>query len=98
MSIPNRFIESFMADTAILTDKLRVKWYKPFGAEVVETVEMGYLPKDKVEWDKFKKDISSLPKLDKGRVIMEFWRKWCPEVFAWYVIDTVIDAVRREKP
>ena len=41
MSIPNRFIESFMVGTGIVTDKLAVKWYKPFNEEVYETVPMG---------------------------------------------------------
>ena len=44
-SIPNRFIESFISGTGIVTDKLSVKWYKPFDKEVFETVEMGYLKK-----------------------------------------------------
>ncbi len=46
LSMTNRFIESFMDGTAVLTDKLYVKWYKPFTSEVIKTVEMGYLPLD----------------------------------------------------
>lgn len=43
MSVPNCFIESFMVGTAIMTDELFVKWYKPFDKEVFETIGMSYL-------------------------------------------------------
>ena len=35
LSIPNRFVESFISGTAIVTDKLSVKWYKEFDKEVL---------------------------------------------------------------
>lgn len=91
MSIPNRFMESFIVGTAILTDKLNVKWYKPFDdGEVIETVEMGYLPMDKVDWEQFNRDLDALPKVDKQTVLAAFHRKWAPEPVAKYIINTTL--------
>ena len=90
MSVPNRFIESFISGTAILTDKLHVKWYKPFEDEVVETVEMGYLPNGDVDWEKFKYDITNLPKVDKAKILKAYNEKWSPTAFAKYVVNTTI--------
>lgn len=89
-SIPNRFIESFMVGTAIMTDKLCVKWYLPFDEkEVVETVEMGYLPMKDVDWETFSSDLKSLPETDPDGIIKSFEEKWSPEVVARYIIDTL---------
>lgn len=89
-SIPNRFIESFMVGTAIMTDKLSVKWYLPFDAEeVVETVEMGYLPMEEVDWEQFQEDLKNLPKADSECVVRNFEEKWSPEVVANYILDTI---------
>ena len=90
LSIPNRFIESFISGTAILTDKLQVKWYKPFENEVIETVEMGYLPHDDVDWDKFKEDMSNLPAVNKDDILKAYNEKWSPKAFAKYVVNTTI--------
>lgn len=90
-SIPNRFIESFMVGTAILTDALQVKWYQPFGCEVLETVEMGYEPMDDVDWPQFQSDLLKLPLVKKEDVIYEFESKWKPEIVVSYLINTVID-------
>lgn len=89
MSIPNRFIESFMVGTGIITDKLSVKWYRPFDEEVFETVKMGYLPLEKVDWKTFENDLNNLPEIKSGEVIKSFEEKWSPEVVARYIIDTV---------
>lgn len=90
MSIPNRFIESFMVGTAIVTDKLTVKWYLPFDEhEVIETVPMGYLPMDQVNWQQLEKDIASLPQSDPAKIHQNFERKWAPDVVARYIIETV---------
>lgn len=90
MSIPNRFIESFISGTAIITDKLRVKWYKPFGSEVFETVELGYLPNGDVDWEQFKEDIKNLPAVDKDEVLKAYNENWSPTAFARYVVNTTI--------
>lgn len=90
LSIPNRFIESFIGGTAIITDKLQLKWYQPFGKEVVETAEMGYLPNEDVDWDKFKEDIRTLPPVDKEVILKAYQEKWSPTAFARYVVNTVI--------
>ena len=90
LSIPNRFIESFVAGTAILTDKLALKWYKPFGKEVVETIPMGYLKEEEVRWDLFKHDLEILPPIKKEDIIKEFNDKWAPQVVSNYIVDEVI--------
>lgn len=87
MSIPNRFIESFIGGTAIVTDKLSLKWYLPFEEEVVETVEMGYLPDEKINWNHFREDLETLPKVNKDRILELFEKKWSPVAFARYVIS-----------
>lgn len=90
MSIPNRFIDSFMVGTAIFTDKLSVKWYLPFDKdEVIETIPMGYLPETMVDWEKYKEDLLSLPPVNRERVLELFREKWAPQVFAQYVINTI---------
>ena len=89
-SIPNRFIESFMVGTAIMTDKLCVKWYLPFDpCEVVETVEMGYLSMNDVDWRTFTSDLRSLPETNPDSIIESFNKKWAPEVVAKYMLDTI---------
>lgn len=90
LSIPNRFIESFVAGTAILTDKLALKWYKPFGKEVVETVPMGYLLNEKVNWEEFKKDVHNLPAVSKEVILEEFEEKWAPKIVAQYIIKEIL--------
>lgn len=92
MSIPNRFMESFIVGTAIVTDKLSVKWYLPFDEEVVETTEMGYLPNDQVNWEKVKTDLKTLPSINRDTIIENFRQKWAPEVVAKYIVETVINA------
>ena len=88
MSIPYRFIHSFSVGTAIITDKLKLKWYLPFGLEVFETVEMGYLPVEEVNWDGFEKDVKNLPKINPHEILKTFHEKWSPQAFANYIINT----------
>ena len=93
MSIPSRFIESFMVGTAIVTDKLVVRWYLPFDeCEVFETVKMGYERMEDVDWAQFERDVMSLPETDPAKIVDCFNRKWAPEVVARYIIDTVRQA------
>lgn len=93
MSIPNRFVESFMVGTAIVTDKLSVKWYKPFGCEVVETVPMGYLPMEGVDWEQFINNISNLPHVDKKDILHEYDTKWKPDVVAQYMLNEILNSL-----
>jgi hypothetical protein len=88
-SIPYRFVQSFAVGTAIVTDKLKVKWFKPFNKEVIETIDMGYLPNNDVDWDTFKCLIKNLPDINYEEVLDEFYKKWTPKAFANYVIDTL---------
>ncbi|MBQ6777468.1 MAG: hypothetical protein IJP52_04070 [Paludibacteraceae bacterium] len=90
MSIPNRFMESFIVGTAIITDKLAVKWYLPFDEEVVETVEMGYIPQDQVNWEKVKEDLVNLPNISKDKVLAQYEKKWAPIPVARYLVATVL--------
>lgn len=93
VSMPCRFIESFMVGTAIITDQLALKWYKPFEAhEVIETVPMGYLPMDKVDWQQVERDLQELPKSDPEKILQSFNEKWRPDVVAQYIVDTVREA------
>lgn len=90
LSIPNRFIESFMVGTAIFTDKLHVRWYLPFGPEVVETADMGYLRDGDVDWARVERDMAGLPASNSKAVVDAFESKWAPEVVARYIVDTVL--------
>ena len=89
LSIPNRFIESFMVGTAIVTDKLSVKWYRDFDQEVVELPEMGYLPENEVDWEEISKRIASLKPIDSTQVMKSYNEKWSPTAFAEYFINTI---------
>lgn len=90
LSIPSRFIDSFMVGTAVITDKLHCRWYKDFdSSEVLETVEMGYLPLNRVDWEKFTDSLRSLPQADAVRITNLYKEKWAPNVVAQYIIDTV---------
>lgn len=89
-SIPNRFIESFMVGTAIITDKLKVRWYLPFDSEVIETVAMGYEADENVKWEQFFCDLSNLRHRPGDIVQKEYEKKWSPSVYASYLIETVL--------
>lgn len=89
-SIPNRFIESFMVGTKILTDRLAVRWYRPFTVEVQETVPMGYLRDEQVDWRGFQYDLDNLPEAKSKQIVETFRRNWAPEVVAQYILDTVL--------
>lgn len=92
LSIPNRFIESFMVGTAILTDKLSVRWYREFSNdEVKETVAMGYLPTGRVDWQGFKQDLENLVPPSNERTLSAFYKKWSPDIVAQYIINTVLN-------
>lgn len=91
LSIPNRFIESFMVGTAIITDKLAVKWYQPFESEVIETVEMGYLKNEDVDWDTFRELLKDLQDSKPEEVIKEYNGKWVPEKVSEYIIRTLVE-------
>lgn len=92
LSMPNRFIESIMVGTAVLTDKLHIKWYKPFGEEVVETEEMGYLPNQNVNWERFKNDLINLKHPNPVKIIENYENNWKPVVVAKYILKTAYDS------
>ena len=93
LSIPNRFIESFMVGTSIVTDRLAVKWYLPFSEnEVIETVPMGYLRDDDIAWSEFIEQLRQLYPNNPRLVCEDFAAKWAPEVVAKYILQTVTNA------
>lgn len=92
MSIPNRFMESFIVGTAIITDQLAVKWYLPFEQEVVETVEMGYQSQDRINWNQVKEDLIKLPVIAKNKILSLYEKKWAPIPVARYLVQTVLSS------
>lgn len=92
MSIPARFIDSFICGTAIATDNLAVKWYHPFGKEVYEFGEMGYLPENRINYKNIENKLRSLPTVNKTDIITTYEKYWSPEAAASYMINTVIDS------
>lgn len=78
-----------MVGTAIVTDKLKVRWFLPFDKEVIETTEMGYLLDEEVDWIKVKKDLENLKESDSMEVIQCFEEKWQPIKVANYIIKTI---------
>ena len=91
MSIPNRFIESFMVGTSIVTDELAVKWFKDFDEEVFETVKMGYYRNEDVDWERFEIDVRNLKPIDPMIIKKRFEDKWAPIKVAEYIINTIIN-------
>ena len=90
LSIPNRFIESFMVGTGIITDKLNVKWYLPFDKEeVIETESMGYKNDKEVNWNKVKNDLLNLKKSNPEKIISCFEEKWAPKKVALYMLEQI---------
>jgi hypothetical protein len=89
LSIPNRFIESFMVGTAIVTDELAVKWYTPFKEEVVELPVMGYLPNDQVNWMLIEQQVNQLKDVQAAKVIEQYNNNWAPLAFATYIVQTL---------
>lgn len=89
MSIPNRFMDSFVCGTAIATDNLSVKWYQPFDDEVVEIGPMGYYCDDEVDYNAIKECLKNLPTVSKKHVIDKYEKYWAPEKCAKYIVETI---------
>lgn len=93
LSIPNRFIESFIVGTGIITDKLSVKWYLPFDKyEVIETVKMGYYKIDSIDWEKFTEDVKNIKTSNPQKVVSCFEEKWKPIKVAEYMLNEIYNA------
>lgn len=93
MSIPARFIDSFVCGTAIATDNLHVKWYRPFGDEVTEIGEMGYLPDVEVDYEAVKDRLTRLKPISKEYVIEQYEKYWAPDKVAQHIVDTMLNRV-----
>ncbi len=89
LSIPNRFIESFMVGTAIVTDKLSVKWYREFEEEVIELSEMGYHPMENINMLEVKSTLNNLPPISGDKILALFEKKWSPSSFGRYIIEAL---------
>lgn len=91
MSIPARFIDSFICGTAIATDNLSVKWYQPFRDEVCEIGEMGYLLNNKVDYIKIAEKLRSLKSVSRDYVIERYEKYYSPIACARYILKTVLN-------
>lgn len=91
MSIPGRFMDSFVCGTAIATDNLSVKWYRPFDDEVVEIGAMGYLPDNEIDYTAIKEKIKNLKSTNRQSIIDKYEKCWAPEKCAEYIIDTALN-------
>lgn len=91
MSIPGRFMDSFVCGTAIATDNLSVKWYHPFDEEVVEIGAMGYLPDEEVDYRIIKERIKGLKPVNRQLIIDKYEEYWAPEKCAQYIVETVLN-------
>lgn len=91
MSIPGRFMDSFVCGTAIATDNLSVKWYHPFDEEVVEIGAMGYLPDEEVDYRIIKERIKGLKPVNRQLIIDKYEEYWAPEKCAEYIVETVLN-------
>ena len=91
MSIPARFIDSFVCGTAIATDNLHVRWYHPFGNEVTEIGEMGYLPDAEVDYEAIKEKLQNLKPVNKEYVIGQYEKYWAPKKVAEYIVKTMFE-------
>jgi len=92
MSIPNRFMDSFVCGTAIATDDLHVHWYAPFANEVTEIGEMGYLPEADVDYAAIKERLRDLKPVDKQAIIDRYERLWAPLPCAEYIVKTIVQS------
>ena len=95
-SIPFRFVDSFTVGTAIVTDELAVKWYRPFeeGVELFRIGRLGYeLPQD-TEWDRAHEcltelyhEAEQLSLSNRERILENYRNYWHPESFARYILQ-----------
>ncbi|TKG21073.1 hypothetical protein [Vibrio breoganii] len=97
LSIPNRFMDSFISGTTVLTDNLSVRWYQDFSSE--ECRELGKLGYD-VSSDKALSDfVVNIEKeceiTQKRDVVLEkFHKYWKPKSFANYILDELENHVK----
>lgn len=92
MSIPGRFMDSFICGTGIATDNLHVKWYRDFGPEVQQIGEMGYLPDSQVNYDAVADTLKHLPNLNKDLILENYENFWAPIPAARYIIETALNS------
>lgn len=94
LSIPNRFIDSFIVGTTVVTDELSVRWYLPFSEhEVIETIPMGYERLSEVNFGKFESIVSNLPETNPEKIVEEYEKKWKPELVARYMVRAVLESM-----
>jgi hypothetical protein len=101
LSLPFRFIDSFMLGTAVATDNLSIHWYQPFDSEeVVELGTMGYELNEDVNWpdieNRLRHLVDSDPAHDAQRaahILDRYQKLWSPEALARYVMQSCEEAI-----
>lgn len=101
LSLPFRFIDSFMVGTSVMTDSLGIHWYEPFDSEeVIELGLMGYELNDDVNWHAIEARIHELAHSDdkndaerSKHILDRYQRLWSPVALANYVISSCQQAV-----
>jgi len=96
MSLPNRFMDSFVVNTAVLTDNLSVQWYVDFSEYVFEFGEIGYSKQTDSSKQALVNTINQ--QLDSieydNKKLTRFYQDYlAPEAFARYVIEATISKV-----
>lgn len=95
LSIPNRFIDSFMMGTSVVTDQLSVRWYLPFSEnEVIETIPMGYERLIDVNFCEFERIVDNLPRSKPEKITEEYEKKWKPESVARYMVKVILEQTK----
>lgn len=79
-------------DARLINEYDPISGNKTTHQELIETVPMGYLPMDKVNWKQFEKDIAALPPTNRNEIINSFAEKWSPQKIAEYIINEVINS------
>ena len=101
-SLTYRFATCFMTGTAVLSDDLAVRWYRPFeeGTEVFSLGRLGYeLPQD-AEWPKALDvvravwlDAEELSRKARPRILERYRTVWHPAKLAEYIVNECLDSL-----
>lgn len=89
-SIPNRFMDSFITNTRVLTDNLYIKWYVDFSDYVYEYGEVGYKKQSDLDKKSIYKRIECADKYfeERDNNINKFFNDYLsPKAFAKYVLS-----------
>jgi len=101
LSLPFRFIDSFLVGTGVVTDSLAIRWHAPFDTEeVFELGSMGYELEDEVNWQsaeaRLKEIVHASPANDASRtahILERYQRLWSPEALARHVLASCEETI-----